>query len=69
MTQQKSPNKIIDFMREDYDAMSAEIDAEFQTLSKEQMLRIEVDDSLESALKELESLQSQLPKEQMNSLF
>lgn len=56
-------------LRKDYDAMSDEIDAEFRTLSKEQALRIEVDNSLESALKELESLQSQLPKEQMNALF
>ena len=54
---------------EDYEAMSEEIEAEFQALSKEQILRIEVDSSLESALKELESLQSQLPKEQMNALF
>lgn len=58
-----------EYLREDYDAMSEEIEAEFQTLSKEQILRIEVDNSLESALKELESLQSQLPKEQMNALF
>lgn len=58
-----------EYLREDYDAMSNEIDAEFQALSKEQALRIEVDNSLESALKELESLQSQLPKEQMNALF
>lgn len=58
-----------EYLREDYEAMSEEIEAEFQALSKEQMLRIEVDNSLESALKELESLQSQLPKEQMNALF
>ena len=57
------------YLRKDYDAMSDEIDAEFRALSKEQALRIEVDNSLESALKELESLQSQLPKEQMNALF
>ncbi len=58
-----------DYLRKDYDAMADEIEAEIQVLSKEQMLRIEVDNSLESALKELESLQSQLPKEQMNALF
>lgn len=58
-----------DYLHEDYEAMSDEIETEFQALSKEQMLRIEVDNSLESALKELESLQSQLPKEQMNALF
>lgn len=57
------------YLRKDYDVMSDEIDAEFRALSKEQALRIEVDNSLESALKELESLQSQLPKEQMNALF
>lgn len=69
MTQQKSPNKIIDFMREDYDCMADEIEVEVQALTKEQSLRIMVDSELENALKEMESLQSQLPKEQMNSLF
>lgn len=58
-----------DFLRTDYENMADEIEAEFQTLLKEQALRIQVDNELESALKELESLQSQLPKEQMNSLF
>ncbi|MGX3010716.1 hypothetical protein ACWIUD_04010 [Helicobacter sp. 23-1044] len=49
--------------------MADEIEVEFQTLSKEQALRIQVDNELDSALKELESLKEQLPKEQMNSLF
>lgn len=58
-----------DFLREDYERMADEIEVEFQTLSKESALRIEIDSGLENALKELESLQAQLPKEQMNSLF
>lgn len=58
-----------DFLREDYECMADEIEVEFQTLSKEQALRIEVDNELDSALKELESLKEKLPKEQMNSLF
>lgn len=58
-----------DFMRDDYESMASELEVEVQTLTKEQSLRIEIDSELESALKELESLQSQLPKEQMNALF
>lgn len=58
-----------DFLREDYERMADEIEVEFQTLSKEQALRIEVDNELDSALKELELLKEKLPKEQMNSLF
>lgn len=69
MTQQKSPNKIIDFMREDYDCMADEIEVEVQALTKEQSLRIMVDSELENALKEMESLQSQLPKEQTATLL
>lgn len=44
-------------------------EGEFEGLSKEEILRIEVDSGLESALKELEILHSQLPKEQMASLL
>lgn len=58
-----------DFMREDYESMASEIEVEVQALTKEQSLRIEVDSELESALKEMQGLQSQLPKEQMNALF
>lgn len=58
-----------DFLREDYECMADEIEVEFQTLSKEQALRIEVDNELDSALKELELLKEKLPKEQMHSLF
>lgn len=58
-----------DFMREDYESMASELEVEVQTLTKEQSLRIEIDSELENALKEMQSLQSQLPKEQMNSLF
>lgn len=58
-----------DFMREDYESMASELEVEVQTLTKEQSLRIEIDSELENALKEMQGLQSQLPKEQMNSLF
>ena len=60
-----------DFLREDYENMANEIEVELQTLTntKEQALRIEIDSGLENALNELESLKSQLPKEQMASLF
>lgn len=58
-----------DFMREDYESMASEIEVEVQTLTKEQSLRIEIDRELENALKEMQGLQSQLPKEQMNALF
>lgn len=58
-----------DFMREDYESMASELEVEVQTLTKEQSLRIEIDSELENALQEMQSLQSQLPKEQMNSLF
>lgn len=58
-----------DFMREDYESMASEIEVEVQALTKEQSLRIEVDSELENALKEMQGLQSQLPKEQMNALF
>ena len=58
-----------DFLREDYENMADEIEVEFQTLSKEQALRIEVDNELDLALKELELRKSQLPQKQMHSLF
>ncbi|MGX3044312.1 hypothetical protein [Helicobacter sp. T3_23-1056] len=58
-----------EFLREDYDKMADEIEVELQTLTKEQALRIEIDSGLENALQEMQSLQAQLPKEQMNSLF
>lgn len=58
-----------DFMREDYESMASELEVEVQTLTKEQSLRIEIDSELENALQEMQSLQSQLPKEQMNALF
>ena len=58
-----------DFMREDYESMASELEVEVQTLTKEQSLRIEIDRELENALKEMQGLQSQLPKEQMNALF
>lgn len=58
-----------DLMRDDYESMASELEVEVQTLTKEQSLRIEIDSELESALQEMQSLQSQLPKEQMNSLF
>ena len=58
-----------DFLREDYENMADEIEVEIQALTKEQILRIEVDNALENALQEMQSLQAQLPKEQMNSLF
>ena len=58
-----------DFMREDYESMASELEVEVQTLTKEQSLRIKIDSELENALQEMQSLQSQLPKEQMNALF
>lgn len=58
-----------DFMRKDYESMASELEVEVQTLTKEQSLRIEIDSELENALQEMQSLQSQLPKEQMNALF
>lgn len=43
--------------------------ADMEMLSQEQALRVQIDSDLENALKELESLQTQLPKEQSQKLF
>lgn len=43
--------------------------ADMEVLSQEQALRVQIDSELENALKELESLQTQLPKEQSQKLF
>lgn len=69
LTQAQNQTQIIDFMRDDYESMASELEVEVQTLTKEQSLRIEIDSELENALQEMQSLQSQLPKEQMNALF
>lgn len=56
----------------EYDYFSSDFEtfeAELEELDKEQVLRIEINDELDNALKELESLQAQLPKEQMGNLL
>ena len=69
LTQTQNQTRIIDFMREDYESMASELEVEVQALTKEQSLRIEIDREIENALKEMQGLQSQLPKEQMNAPF
>lgn len=48
-----------------YEAMEQEI----EVLDREQTLRIEIDSGLETALRELEDLKSQMPKEKAQNLF
>lgn len=48
-----------------YEAMEQEI----EVLDREQTLRIEIDSGLETALRELEDLKSQIPKEKAQNLF
>lgn len=55
----------IDFFRSDFDEMEREI----EVLSKEQSLRIMIDEGLENALRELKDLEASLPNEQTQSLF
>lgn len=55
----------IDFFRSDFDEMEREI----EVLSKEQSLRIMIDEGLENALRELKDLEASLPSEQTQSLF
>ena len=43
--------------------------ADMEVLSQKEALRVQIDSELENALKELESLQAQLPKEQSQKLF
>ena len=57
-----------DYERTDYENMANEL-ADMEVLSQEQALRVQIDSELENALKELESLQTQLPKEQSQKLF
>lgn len=57
-----------DYERTDYENMANEL-ADMEVLSQEQALRVQIDIELENALKELESLQAQLPKEQSQKLF
>lgn len=59
---------IADYERTDYENMANEL-ADMEVLSQEQALRVQIDSELENALKELESLQTQLPKEQSQKLF
>lgn len=55
----------IDFFSSDFDKMEREI----EVLSKEQSLRIMIDEGLENALRELKDLEASLPNEQTQSLF
>lgn len=55
----------VDYFNQDYGTMEAEL----EILSKEQVLRIEIDSGLEKAMQELGELKSQLPKEQGKRLF
>lgn len=52
-------------LREDFDNIANEL----EILSKEQVLRIEIDSGLEGALRELQDLEAKLPKEQMQNLM
>ena len=54
-----------DWLSKDYDAKAEEL----EILSQKELLRIEINSGLEEALKELESLKSQLPKEQTATLL
>lgn len=54
-----------DYLSKDYDAKIEEL----ESLSQKELLRIEINSGLEEALKELESLKSQLPKEQTATLL
>lgn len=57
-----------DYERTDYENMADEL-ADMEVLSQKEALRVQIDSDLENALKELESLQAQLPKEQSQKLF
>lgn len=57
-----------DYERTDYENMADEL-ADMEVLSQKEALRVQIDSELENALKELESLQTQLPKEQSQKLF
>ena len=57
--------EVVDYTREDYDVMADEL----EVLSQKEALRVEIDSGLQKALKELEALQTQLPKEQSAKLF
>lgn len=54
-----------DYLSKDYDAKIEEL----ESLSQKELLRIEINSGLEEALQELESLKSQLPKEQTATLL
>lgn len=54
-----------DYLSKDYDAKIEEL----ESFSQKEILRIEINSGLEEALKELESLKSQLPKEQTATLL
>jgi len=55
----------VDYLNDNFET----IEAEPESLNKEQILRIEIDEELENAIKDLENLQSQLPKEQAKFLL
>ena len=58
----------VDFARTDYEAMADEL-GQMELCSQKEALRVEIDSSLQAKLKELETLQAQLPKEQSQRLF
>lgn len=60
--------EFVDYTRTDFDTMANEL-ADMESLSQKEALRVEIDSGLENALKELESLQTQLPKERAENLL
>lgn len=58
----------IDYKRTDYENMADEL-VDIEVLSQKEVLRMQIEGDLENALKDLERLQTQLPKEQSQKLF
>ena len=58
----------VDFARTDFEVMADEL-GQMELCSQKEALRVEIDSSLQVKLKELETLQAQLPKEQSQRLF
>ncbi len=57
-----------DYSRTDFEAMADEL-GQIELCSQKEALRVEIDSGLQTKLKELETLQAQLPKEQSQRLF
>lgn len=57
-----------DYERTDYENMADEL-ADMEVLSQKEALRVQIDSELENALKELESLQTQLPRNNLKTFL